>query len=72
MQFNDKIADIGTNDYHVCFGGTPKPTTTRFGMKNPQTVSCRRCKPSSDILDRFGVAHWCDGQTDRQTELRWR
>jgi len=53
------------------FGETPKPTTTKFGVKNPQTASCHMVKPHFDILDSFGVAHWCDRQTDRQTELRW-
>jgi len=32
----------GTPVYYICLGGgNPKPTTTKFGEENPQTVSCR-------------------------------
>jgi len=41
----------------------PKPTSTKFRVKNPQTPGIVRYKPYFNILNRVGMAH---GQRDER------
>ena len=49
-------------------GRTPKFGMGKFGLRKLEASSIIRCKRYFDILNRLGVTHECDGQTDGHTD----
>jgi len=58
--------------WQISFGETPKPTTTKFGVKNPQTLGHRTSYGANPISIPQAILVWLtsvtDGQTDRHTD----